>query len=132
MAHECLKGRWRVALAEEHYCRFVEPIRSSESGLPLVGLLNLNVVVPPPDIQFGKIPGMLESVNEVGDMRKRGSILDCMRIDVVVVLAGTESFILLQDKKEMGCLRRLGREDLSFLEILIDEHLKSFYLLWVE
>jgi len=55
MVHECLKGRRRVALAEEHYCRFIEPVRSSESGLPLVSLLNLNVVIPPLDIEFGEI-----------------------------------------------------------------------------
>jgi len=93
--HECLKGRLRVALAEEHNCRFVEPVRSSESGLPLVGLLNLNIVIPPPDIEFGEILGVFESVDEVGDMRKRVSILDHMRVYVAIVLTGLERSILL-------------------------------------
>jgi len=105
MVHERLEGRWRVALAEEHDCWFIEPIRSSESGLPLVGLLNPNVVIFPPDIKFHEVTRMFESVDEVEDMRKRVSILDLMRIYIVVILAWMEHTILLWDKEEGGCLR---------------------------
>ena len=132
MVHEHLEGRRRVALAEEHNHRFVEPIRSSESSLPLVGLLNPNIVIPPPDIKFGEIPRVFESVDEVGDSRKRVSILDRVRIYIVVILAGTEHPILLWDKEEGECLRGLRREDLPFFEILIDEHFQDFHLLGVE
>ena len=122
MVHEHLEGRQRIALAEEHHCRFIKPI----------SLLNLNIVIPPPDIKFDEIPGMFESINEVRDMRKRVSVLDSMRIYIVIVLARTERFILLWDKEEGGCLWELGREDFSFFEILINEHLQGFHLLGIE
>jgi len=132
MVHEHLKGRWRVALAKEHNHGFVEPIRSGESSLPLVSLLNLNIVIPPPDIKFGEIPGVFERVDEIGDTRKRVSVLDGMRVDILVVLAGMKCSILLWNKREGGRLQRFRREDLSFFEILIDEHFQDFHLLGVE
>jgi len=105
MVHECLEGRRRVALAEKHNRRFIEPVRSSESGLPLVSLLNPNIVISPLNIEFREVTRVFESVNEVGDMRKRVSVLDHMRIYIAVILAGTEHAILLQDKEERGCLQ---------------------------
>jgi len=107
MVHERLKGRQGVALAKEHNCRFIEPVRSSESGLPLVGLLNLNIVIPPLDIEFSEIPRVFESIDEVRDMRKRVSILDHMRIYISIVLTGVECSILLWDKEERGHLQEL-------------------------
>ena len=127
-----MKGRQRVALAKEHNHRFVEPVRSSESGLSLISLLNPNVVISPPDIEFGEILGVFESVNEVRNMRKRVSILDGMRINVVIILARAERSILLQDKEEGGRLRGVHREDLFLLEILINECLEGLHLLWFE
>ena len=94
-------------MAKEHYCRFIEPIRSSESGFPLVSLLNPNVVVPPPDVQLSEIPGMLQSIDEVRNTRKEIGVLDGMRIDVAIVLARIEHAILLQNKEEEGCLWEL-------------------------
>jgi len=132
MVHERLKGRWGVALAEEHNRRFIDPVRSGESGFPLVGLLYPNVVISPPDIEFGEISGVFESIDEIGDTRKRVSILDHMRIDVLIVLGGTERSILLWDKKEGGHLRGFRREDFPFFEILINERLQGFHLLGVE
>jgi len=122
MVHERLKGRRRVALAEEHHRRFVKPVRSSESGLPLISLLDLNVVISPLDIKFREVMRMFESVNKIGDARKRVSVFDHMRIYVAVVLAGMERSIFLWDEEERRRLQRFGRKDLSFFEILIDEH----------
>ena len=121
MVHECLEGRWRIALAEEHHHRFIEPIKSSESGLPLIGLLNLNVVIFPPNVQFGEVLGVFQSIDEVGDTREGVSIFDGMGVDVVIVLAGTEHAVFPQDKEEEGCLWGLGGDDLSFLEVFINE-----------
>ena len=104
-------------------CWFVKPIRSSESGLPLVGLLDSNIVVSPPNIQFSKISGMLQSVNKVRDTGERVGILDGMRVDITVILAGAEHPILLRDKEEGRCLRELQGKDLSLFQILVNEHL---------
>jgi len=43
---------------------------------------------------------MLKSIDEVGDIREGISVLDGMRIDVAVVLAGMKCTILLWDKEE--------------------------------
>jgi len=93
--------------AKKHNHRFIEPVRSSESGLPLVSLLNPNVVISPPDIEFRKVTRMFENVDKIGDMRKRVSVLECVRIYIAIILAGTEHSILLWDKKEGGRLWRL-------------------------
>jgi len=132
MVHEHLESWRRIALAKEHHHGFVEPIRSSESGLPLIGLLNPNVVISPSDIEFREILGVFESVNEVGDTRKGVGVLDHMRVNVTIVLAGMERAILLRDKEEGGRLQRLRREDLSFFEILIDERFQRFHFLRVK
>jgi len=101
------KCRQRIALAEEHHCWFIKPVRSSESGLPLIGLLNPNIVVPSLDVQFGEVAGMFESINKIRDTRERISILDGVKMDISVVLAGMEHAILLWDKEEGGCLQGL-------------------------
>ena len=123
VVHECLKRRRRIALAKEHHRRFVKPIRSSESGLPLVGLLYPNVVISPSDIEFRKVARVFERIDEIRDTREGVGVFDRMRIDIAVVLARAERSILLRHEEERGRLRGLGRDDLSFLEILIDEHL---------
>jgi len=132
MVHERLKRRWRIALAKEHHRRFVEPVRSSESGLPLVGLLDSNIVVSPSDIEFREVTRMFERINKIGDMRKRVSVLDGMRVDISIILAGTECSILLQDKEEGGCLQGLQGKDLSFLEVLINERFQGLHLFRIE
>jgi len=107
MVHERLKGRWGVALAKEHNRRFIKPIRSSESGLPLVGLLDLNVVISPSDIKFRKVARVFQGIDDIGDSWKRIRVLDGMRVNIAVVLAGSERSILLWHKEEGGRLRRL-------------------------
>ena len=48
VVHECLEGGWRIALAKKHHHRFIEPVRSSESSLPLVDLLYPNAIMYTP------------------------------------------------------------------------------------
>ena len=79
-----------------------------------------------------EVARVFESVDKVGDTRKRISVLNCMRIDVMIVLAGTEHAILLWDKEEGGHLWELGRKDLPFVEILIIERLEGLHFFWIE
>jgi len=105
MVHKRLKRRRRVALAKEHYGRFVEPVRSSESSLPLVGLLDSNIIVSPSNIKFREIMAVFESIDEIGDTRKGVSVLNHVRVDILIVLAGTEHSIFLRDKEKRGRLQ---------------------------
>jgi len=75
---------------------------------------------------------MFESVDEVIDTRKRVSVLDHMRIYIVIILVRAERSILLWNKEEEGCLWEFRGKDLPFLEIFINERLQSFHFLQVE
>jgi len=132
MVHECLEGRWGVALAEEHYCRFIEPIRSSESSFSLVNLINLNIVIPPLNVQFDEVPEVFQHVDKVKDTREGVSILDSMGVDIIVVLTGTKHAILLQNKEEREHLWKLGGDDLILLQVLINECFQGLHFLRVE
>ena len=54
VVHERLKGRRGIAKAKEHHGGFVESERGNECCLPLVFLLDTNVVIAPPDIKLGE------------------------------------------------------------------------------
>jgi len=131
MVHECLKHRWRIALAEEHHHQFVKPIRSSESNLPLIGLLNPNIVISSPDIEFHEVVRVFKGIDKVEDTREGINILDGMRVDIMVVLTGMECSILLWDKKG-GHLRGLQWEELTLFEVFINEHFQGLHFLGVE
>ena len=68
--HEPLERGRGVGKPEEHYCRFEEAFVCDEGGLPLVAILDADVVVSPLDVKLSKQFGVLEFVNEVGDEGK--------------------------------------------------------------
>ena len=65
--HKCLECGWGIVEAEEHYCGFKEPEGSDECSLPLISLMDSNVVVPPTNIKLGKKGGVLHVINEFRD-----------------------------------------------------------------
>ena len=132
VVHEYLKDRQRIAMAKEHHHGFIEPTRSSESGLPLVSFLNPNVVIPPLNVQFNEILEGFQGVDEVGDVRKGISILDGVGINILIVLAGAECAILLRDKEEEGHLQRPRRDALALLQVFVNEHSQGIHLLRIE
>ena len=78
-----------------------------EGHLPLVSILNADVVVSPSDIKFGEDLGIFHLVDEVLDQREGVGIFDSVGVDISVVLAWSEGVgsVLLIDEEE-GC--RLG------------------------
>jgi len=75
---------------------------------------------------------MFKSINEVRDARKEISILNGMRVEVLIVLVGAEHTVLLWDEEEGGHLQELRGDDLIFLKILINECFQDLHVLWVE
>ena len=58
--HHHLEGCWAVHKAKEHDLWLKEPSVGMECGLPLISLLDLDIVETPLDIQLGKVLGTSE------------------------------------------------------------------------
>ena len=86
---------------------------SDEGRLPLVAVLNPNIVVPPTNIEFGKMTSIFQLVHKVRDEGKGVGVTSGMFVEVVVVLARAEFAVLLFDKEEGGHLGGVGGVDLS-------------------
>ena len=64
-----------------------------------MSILDADVVVPPSNIKLGEMFHIFEFVDKVRDERERVGISDGVFIQVMVVLAGVEFPILLDEKK---------------------------------
>ena len=78
----------------------------NEGCLPLISILDANVVVSPLDVKLGEDLGIFYLVDEVLDQWEGVGILDSVGVDVSIVLAGSEGVrgVLLIDKEEGACL----------------------------
>ena len=126
VVHEPLERGRGVGKSEEHYRWFEEAFMRNESGLPLVTVLDADVVVPPADIKLSKQFGIFEFVDEVGNEGKWIGVAGGMFIQVSVILTGVEAAILLFDKEEWRCLGRVRRANLSTVEVFLEEVLGGF------
>ena len=107
---ECGRG---VAKPEEHHCQLEESFVHDEGCLPLMAILDVDVVVPLTNIKFCEVASIFQLFHEVGDEREGVCITGGVFIEVSVILAGAEFAVLLLDKEERGCLEGVGRMDLS-------------------
>ena len=96
-----------------------------EGGLPLVAIFDADVVVSPADVELGKQFGVFEFIDEVGDEGEWIGVAGGMFVQVSVILTGAEAAILLFDKAEWGCLRGVGRANLSTVEVFLEEVLSG-------
>ena len=113
VVHKLLEYGGGVAETEEHDSGFEKSLVDDEGSLPLVAVLDLNIVVLPVNIELGKVVNIFQLVHKVGDEREEVGIMGGMFIEVVIVLARVEFAILLFDEEEGGGLRRVGRANLS-------------------
>jgi len=65
-----------------------------------VTFLDPDVVERPSDVEFGEVLGGLDLVEHVGDERQWPAVLDCLRIDVPVVLCWLSASVLLGYEEE--------------------------------
>ena len=86
---------------------------SDKSCLPLIAILDANVIVSPPNIELGEDGGILDFIDKVGDERQRVGVFDGMLVQVSVILARTESCVFLSYKEEARRLWRFRRSNLS-------------------
>ena len=63
MIHECLEGWWGIAEAEKHNCGFVKAKGGDKCCLPLVFLLNANIVITLSHIEFPEKGGVFHVID---------------------------------------------------------------------
>ena len=95
VGHESLESGGGVGHAKEHNCGFIESLMGNESSLPLVPILDSDIVIPPSYIKLGEDLGIFEFVDEVRDQRKGVSVSDCVVVKVLVVLAGSKTSVMI-------------------------------------
>ena len=65
--HKCLKCQWGATKSEKHHRWFEQSKRRNEGSLPLITLLDSNVIIPPSYVKLGKERELAKIVDEVGD-----------------------------------------------------------------
>ena len=110
--HEALEYGGGVVETKEHNGGFEYSFVGNEGCLPLMSILDVDIVIFPLNIKLGEVFCVLEFVDEVRDERKRIAILDSVLIQIVIILARMEFSVLLFDKEEGGGLRGVEGADL--------------------
>ena len=95
MVHESLEGGESVAKSEEHNSGFKESHRGDKGSLPLIFLLDTNVVISPTNIKFCEQGRFLHVVNEFRDEGEGIGISDSVGVQVAVILAWAQGSVLL-------------------------------------
>ena len=111
--HEVLESGRGISETEEHHSWFEESFMGDKGGFPLMPVFDLDIIVPPSDIEFGEDFCPLEFINKVRNEWERVCATDRMFVNVVIVLAGLKATILLFDKEERGCLWGVGGADFA-------------------
>ena len=87
MVYECLKCEGSIAKSKEHDSGFKQSHGSNEGSLPLVLLLDVDIVVSPANVKLGEQGGLLHVINKFRDKRERIGVSDCVGVQVAVILA---------------------------------------------
>jgi hypothetical protein len=109
--HHGLEDGWAVSETEEHHQRFEESSVGAECSLPFITFLDTDIVVPPVDIKLGEVACASETIDKVGNERKRIDILDSLCIECAIVLDKSERSILLLNKEHWCCHGGFGGVD---------------------
>ena len=83
--HKPLKGGGGIGETTEHYGRFEESFMSDESGLPLVSIFDMDIAIPPADVELGEDLCSLEFIDKIGDEWKEVGVMDSVFIEIAIV-----------------------------------------------
>ena len=89
MVHECLECGGSITESKKHDSGFKQSHGGNKCGFPLVSFSNANVVMSPLDVKLGEQGGLFHVVNEFWDEGEWVGILDCVGVQVVIILAWT-------------------------------------------
>ncbi len=88
MSHERLKGGQGIAKAKSHDEGFKEAKVALKGGFPFVAGLDMDVVITPADIKFGKITRRLKFVYKVWNEGEWKSVFNHDIIELLIILDG--------------------------------------------
>ena len=71
IVHEHLKSQGWSAEAKEHHCWFEQSKWGDEYSLPFVTFLDVDVVIPPLDIEFSETGELSQIIDKVRDKEKQ-------------------------------------------------------------
>ncbi|KAG5328927.1 hypothetical protein C0989_010280, partial [Termitomyces sp. Mn162] len=94
VVHHGLEGGWAVGETKEHNKWLKQSPVGPEGHLPLISLLNVHIVVTPPDVQFSEVLRALKVVDELGDEGERVAMLHCHGVEYPIVLYQLKGAIL--------------------------------------
>src|SRR5258707_10627295 len=84
--HHHLECHGGVAQSKEHDSWFKQASVSLECGLPLITLLDLHIVEPPVEVEYGEELGTMEVGQDIRDEGEGVGVLDCDLIQLLIVL----------------------------------------------
>ena len=119
--HHCLKGGGGVAETKEHDCGFVGSSMADERGLPFVTFFNPYIIVSPPKVYLCEVLRALELVDKLRDEWEGVVVPNHVLVQIPVILHHPFSSILLQHEEYRGSLFGLGRANIPFGELFVDE-----------
>ena len=105
---------------------FEKSFMDDEGGLSLLGILDTDIIIAPSDVKLGEQFNVLEFIDEIRDKGKGVGVSNGMFVQVVVVLARTETTILLFDEEDWECLRGVQGVDLPTVKVFLEEILSGF------
>ncbi|KAG5335218.1 hypothetical protein C0989_001819 [Termitomyces sp. Mn162] len=88
--HHCLEGGWAIGESKEHNKGLKQSPAGPEGSLSLISLLDMHIVVAPPDVQFSEVPCTLEVIDELGNKGEGVAVLHSHGIKNPVVLNWSE------------------------------------------
>src|SRR3979490_1509776 len=100
IVHHCLERSWTIGQTEEHHQRLIQPSVCPKCCLPLVSILNPNIVVPPSDIQLREVLSSPEMINQLWNEGEWIPIFDGHGIQPSVVLHEPKQTFLLFDEED--------------------------------
>ena len=119
--HHMLERSRSVSQAEGHHGRFEVSFPGPERGLPLVALLDPDVVVAPPEVQGGEYPGLLESVHQLHREGERVPVLYRDLVEFPVVHDHPERTVLFLYEEDRRGSRRFRGPDVTLPEVVFHE-----------
>ena len=118
-----------VTETKEHYGGLKESFVGDEGCLPLVTIFDVDIVVPPMNIELGEVASVFQLVHKVRDEREGVGVTGGMFVEVSVVLAGAKFAVSPFNKEEGGGLWGVGRTNLSSGKVFFKEVLGGFFLI---
>jgi hypothetical protein len=98
--HKGPKSGRGIAEAKGHDEGLKKSEGALKDGFPFITFFNVNVVVSPSDIEFGKVTGTLEFINEIGNQGQRCGVFNGNIIEVMIILNRAELAIFLSDEEK--------------------------------